>query len=57
MVERMSRQVGMIDAADWVSDGGRQRLGALNALPNAATSRFRPAPTANPRNAVLAASA
>ena len=56
MVERMSRQVGLIDAADWVSDGGRQRLGALNAMPNAATKRLRPAAAADARGAALAAS-
>ncbi|MFC7650462.1 coproporphyrinogen-III oxidase family protein [Streptosporangium lutulentum] len=39
IVDRMSTQVGMIDAEDWVGDSGQQRLGALNALPGAISPR------------------
>jgi anaerobilin synthase len=39
IVDRMSTQVGMIDAEEWIGDSGRQRLGALNALPGTVTPR------------------
>ncbi|MGI5243098.1 coproporphyrinogen-III oxidase family protein [Dactylosporangium sp. CA-139066] len=40
IVARMSAEVGDVDNLDWIADGaGRQRLGAFNALPGAATRR------------------
>ncbi|MEV6927087.1 coproporphyrinogen-III oxidase family protein [Dactylosporangium sp. NPDC051485] len=39
LVNRMNQQVGQIDDVGWISGHGRQRLGAFNALPDAATPR------------------
>lgn len=48
MVARLSQQVGVIDAQEWVAGEDRVRgMGAFNALPGASTRRLALAPTSN----------
>jgi oxygen-independent coproporphyrinogen-3 oxidase len=43
MVERMGKQVGMIDAEEWAGTGGRGVMGAVSALPMPRSRDLQPA--------------